>query len=78
MRLHESEARPPKRVLTFYNERSIAAHTSRDIEMAPLVETYVLMRNALVRMIADEKVPTASDLDALLFCVEPSGADASR
>jgi hypothetical protein len=36
------------------------------------------MRNAIVRMIADEKVPTASDLDTLLFCVEPSGADASQ
>ena len=58
-----------KQVLKLYNERSLAAHTSKEVEAGPLVETYVIMRNALVRMIDEEKVPTQSELESLLFCV---------
>ncbi len=56
-----------KRILKLYNERSVAAHTAKDVEMGPLMETYVMMRNALVRMIDEGKVPAQSDLEALLF-----------
>jgi hypothetical protein len=58
-----------RQVLKLYNERSIAAHTAQDIETAPLAQTYVVMRNALVRMIDEEKVPTQADLESMLFCV---------
>jgi hypothetical protein len=58
-----------KRVLKLYNERSLAAHTAKEVEAGPLVETYVIMRNALLRMIDEEKVPTQSELESLLFCV---------
>jgi hypothetical protein len=57
-----------KSILKLYNERSIAAHTAQDVETAPLVATYVIMRNALVRMIDEANVPTQPDLEALLFC----------
>jgi hypothetical protein len=58
-----------KRVLKLYNARSLAAHTAKEVETGPLVETYVIMRNALVRMIDEEKIPTQSELESLLFCV---------
>jgi hypothetical protein len=56
-----------KQILRLYNERSVAAHTAREIDTGPLVHTYVLMRNALVRMIDENRVPTQEDLEALLF-----------
>jgi len=62
-----------KELLTLYNERSTAAHAASDVETTPLVQTFVHMRNALVRMIDEGKVPTQADLEALLFCVEPAG-----
>lgn len=56
-----------KRILKLYNERSVAAHTAQQIDTGALVETYVLMRNALVRMIDENAVPTQDRLEALLF-----------
>jgi hypothetical protein len=67
------EAQGPKRlalyrdILKLYNERCVAAHTTQEVATDPLVQTYVIMRNVLVRMIDDGKVPTQSDLEALLF-----------
>lgn len=60
-----------KRILKLYNERSIAAHTAKDVETGPLMETYVIMRNALVRMIDQKNVPTQTDLESLLFGAVP-------
>ncbi len=60
-----------KQVLKLYNERSVAAHTAQEVETGPLVETYVIMRNALVRMIDEGSVPTQSDLESRLFYVTP-------
>ncbi|MES2822483.1 MAG: hypothetical protein V4732_02695 [Pseudomonadota bacterium] len=60
-----------KQVLKLYNQRSVAAHTAQDVETEPLVQTYIIMRNALVRMIDEDRVPTQSDLESLLFCVDP-------
>jgi hypothetical protein len=56
-----------KKVANLYNVRSTAAHTASDTEVGPLLESYVLMRNALVKMIDENRVPTREDLDALLF-----------
>jgi hypothetical protein len=56
-----------KRILKLYNERSVAAHTAQQIDTGALVDTYVLMRNALVRMIDENAVPTQDHLVSLLF-----------
>lgn len=56
-----------RKLMGLYNERSLAVHTAQDTEAGPLLETYVLLRNALVRIIDDGKVPTQTDLEALLF-----------
>lgn len=61
-----------KQVLKLYSERSLAAHTTKEVETGPLLQTYVLMRNMLVRMIDEERVPTQTDLESLLFCVTES------
>ncbi|MBI5294531.1 MAG: hypothetical protein HY869_03570 [Chloroflexi bacterium] len=57
-----------KEILKLYNERSIAAHTAQKVEIEPLVQTYVLMRNALIKMVDANQVPTQASLEALLFC----------
>lgn len=57
-----------KEILKLYNARSIAAHTAEETEPGPLVQTYVIMRNVLVRMIDANKVPTQADLESALFC----------
>jgi hypothetical protein len=56
-----------KRILGLYDQRSAAAHTAQEPEIGSLVETYVLARNALVRMVDDCRIPSQSDLEALLF-----------
>lgn len=56
-----------RRILKLYNDRSAAAHTANEAELGPLVQTYVLMRNALVKMIDEHKVPTQQDLEDRLF-----------
>ena len=66
-----------KRVLKLYNERSIAAHTAKDVEIGPLTETYVLMRNALLRMIDEGNVPTQHELESLLFGTVARASDES-
>jgi hypothetical protein len=66
----ESRLELYKKILKLYNDRSTAAHTAKEIEPGPLVETYVLMRNALVRIIDENSIPTQQDLEARLFkCV---------
>ena len=59
-----------KQILKLYNERSVAAHTANEVERGPLVQTYLLMRNALIQMIDRRYVPSQSDLEADLFCVD--------
>jgi hypothetical protein len=66
-----------KRILKLYNERSVAAHTATDVEVGPLVETYVMMRNALVRMIDEGRVPTQTDLESLLFGAIPEAGEST-
>lgn len=58
-----------RHVLKLYDARSAAAHTARDAEMEPLIATYGLMRDALVRMVDEGRVPTQADLEELLFGV---------
>jgi hypothetical protein len=56
-----------KTILKLYDQRSLAAHTAQEIETDPLVQTYVLMRNALIKMINENKVPAQDDLEVLLL-----------
>jgi Apea-like HEPN len=59
-----------KEVLKLYDARSRAAHTSSDIENAPLVQSFVIMRNALMKMIDEEAIPTQQVFEQKLFCVQ--------
>jgi hypothetical protein len=56
-----------RRVLQLYDARSAAAHTADNAEERPLLETYVLMRNALVKIVGEGRVPAQGDLEGLLF-----------
>jgi hypothetical protein len=61
-----------KRILKLYDARSTAAHTANDAEKGPFVETWVLMRNALVKMLIANHVPTREELEEYLFGVNMS------
>ncbi|QND42891.1 hypothetical protein HB770_19970 [Rhizobium leguminosarum bv. viciae] len=60
-----------KRILKLYDERSSAAHTARDGDARSLADSWLLLRAALLKMIDDDKVPSQSDLESLLFCDQP-------
>ncbi len=57
-----------KRILKLYDSRSKAAHTSSEIAVGPLVESFVIMRNVLVKIIDEESIPTQEVLERRLFC----------
>lgn len=59
-----------KEVLKLYDARSKAAHTSSDIENTPLLQSFAIMRNALVKMIDEEVIPTQEAFEKKLFCAE--------
>jgi hypothetical protein len=59
-----------REILKLYNERCVAAHTAQEVETAPLVQTYVVMRNVLVKMIDANQVPTQLDLETLLLSAD--------
>ncbi len=56
-----------KRILKLYDERSNAAHTAHDVGMHALTEPWVLARNALVRIVDENRIPTQEDLENRLF-----------
>ncbi len=57
-----------KTVADLYNARSKAAHTAQDAEVAVLVQSFVILRNALIRIIDEGTVPAQVDLEKRLFC----------
>lgn len=59
-----------KSVAALYNARSKAAHSAQDAEIDALVQSFVILRNALVKMIGKGTVPTQADFEKLLFCGE--------
>lgn len=67
------EARGPQRLTTYkqilklYNARSAAAHTAKDIDRSVMVESWSILRNALIKMISEQKVPSQSDFEHLLY-----------
>lgn len=57
-----------KEMISLYNDRSKAAHTASEVKNAPLVQSYMILRNVLMRIIETNSIPNQSDLEALLFC----------
>ena len=63
----------PKRLKTFktvadlYTARSKAAHTAQDAELGALVQSFVLLRNALIKMVDEGAMPTQADLERRLL-----------
>ena len=57
-----------KKILKLYSQRSTAAHTSKGIGQKPLIESFVIMRNALMKIIEKGHVPTQDELESYLFC----------
>lgn len=57
-----------KMVANLYNARSKAAHSAQDAEVSALVQSFVILRNALVKMIDEGVIPTQADLEKRLFC----------
>ncbi|WP_133170144.1 hypothetical protein [Kumtagia ephedrae] len=57
-----------KTVAALYNARSKAAHTAQDAEVGALLQSFIILRNALVRMVDEGAVPTQAELEKRLFC----------
>jgi hypothetical protein len=57
-----------KEVLKLYDQRSIAAHTTTSIQPQHFMESWVLLRNVLLKIVLEMKVPTQSDFENSLFC----------
>lgn len=77
------EPRGPERLMTYkqvmklYNARSAAAHTAKETDLNVMVESWIILRNALVKMISEHKVPSQTDFEHLLYAdVSPVAADA--
>jgi hypothetical protein len=56
-----------KKLLKLYDERSQAAHTANAVEAEAASETFAVMKNVLMRIIADDSVPSRDYLEKLLF-----------
>ena len=58
-----------KEIMRLYDARSKAAHTASDTDVGPLIQSFVIMRNALVKIIDEGSIPTQDDLERRLFCM---------
>ena len=59
-----------KRVAKLYDARSRAAHGRSNLDIKVFLDTLDLLRQAIVKMIRDNHVPTREELEARLFGVE--------
>lgn len=59
-----------KTVASLYNARSKAAHSAQQADLDALLQSFVILRNALVRIIGDGVVPTQASFEELLFSGE--------
>ncbi|MBL8558787.1 MAG: hypothetical protein JNM47_08715 [Hyphomonadaceae bacterium] len=57
-----------KQVAQLYNARSRIAHSAQDADSRELVETFIVLRNSLMKMIDERAVPSQTDLERKLFC----------
>jgi len=60
-----------KAIAKLYDSRSSTAHGREDTRGESLQETYSIARWAVVKMIADNRVPTHAELEAKLFGADP-------
>ena len=58
-----------KELLKLYDRRSEAAHGAKTADITPLVQSFVILRNAIVKMIDNESIPSHKELDQMLFCL---------
>lgn len=56
-----------KRVLKLYDARSAAAHPTKDVHETVMLDSWIILRNALMRMIREQRVPSQSDFEHLLY-----------
>lgn len=56
-----------KKIMKLYDARSTAAHTTNDISTRDLLESFVIMRNALVKILDMNSVPTQESLEQEMF-----------
>jgi hypothetical protein len=56
-----------KQIMKLYDERSTAAHTTNDISKRALLESFVIMRNALVKILNTNLIPTQESLEREMF-----------
>ena len=56
-----------KEVLKLYDHRSSAAHSTKDIALGHFVESWLLLRNSLLKIIVEKKVPQQRDFEVALF-----------
>lgn len=59
-----------KQVAQLYNARSRIAHSAQDTDSSELVGTFIVLRNALIKIIDEQAVPSQADLERRLFCGE--------
>jgi hypothetical protein len=63
----ENRLKAFREILDLYNHRSTAAHTAKDADQSALLRSYILMRNALVLMIQEQRVPDQKELEQAIF-----------
>ncbi|HZK96874.1 MAG TPA: hypothetical protein VFC67_21930 [Prolixibacteraceae bacterium] len=56
-----------KELSHLYNDRSIVAHTAKEIDYSPVVSSYIHLRNALMKIIELGFVPSQDYLEELIF-----------
>jgi len=57
-----------KTVYSLYNARSVATHSAHEAKAEHLVQTFIILRNALIKMIDEGRTPDRADFEELLFC----------
>ena len=57
-----------KEVLKLYDQRSTAAHTTTSIQPQHFMESWMLLRNVLLKIVLEMKVPAQADFENALFC----------
>lgn len=56
-----------REVRELYDARSAVAHSAREAEVADLLRTYVVLRNALTKIVVQARIPTTEDFQNALF-----------
>ncbi|MGA9453369.1 MAG: hypothetical protein WBW41_18740 [Verrucomicrobiia bacterium] len=63
----EDRMQVQKKLAKLYDERSQAAHTADEVEAEAASETFAIMRQVLLKIISEDRVPSRDFLEKLLF-----------